>query len=151
MTEHELWISEALKLAQEAAQAGEVPVGAIVVQNGRIIASARNERETHHDPTAHAEILALRRAGQALGSWLLTGCTVYVTLEPCPMCAGALVQARPDLVVFGAFDEQMGGMGSVYAMHYDARIRGNLPAIGGVCRRECEKLMQDFFSTKRGK
>lgn len=149
MTEHEKWMAEALKLAHEAAQAGEVPVGAVVVKGGKLIACAHNEREQRHDPTAHAEILALRRAGAALGRWVLTGCTLYVTLEPCPMCAGAIVQARPNLVVFGAFDERMGGMGSVYAMHYDARIGGNVPAIGGVRRTACENLLRDFFSDRR--
>lgn len=149
MTEHEHWMQKALALASEAAAAGEIPVGAIVVKDGSIIASARNEKEAAHDATAHAEILALRRAGQALGHWQLTGCTLYVTLEPCPMCAAAIAQARPALVVFGAFDEAMGGMGSVYALHSDARIRSNTPAIGGVMASESETLLRTFFSTRR--
>ena len=149
MTEHEIWMRKALELAQEAAAAGEVPVGAIVVKEGQIIACARNEKEALHDATAHAEILALRRAGQALGHWQLSGCTLYVTLEPCPMCAAAIAQARPELVVFGAFDDAMGGMGSVYALHADARIRSNTPAIGGVLAEESETLLRDFFSARR--
>lgn len=149
MTEHEKWMGAALELAREAARAGEVPVGAVVVRNGETIACARNEREGRSDPTAHAEILALRRAGQALGRWALSGCVLYVTLEPCPMCAGAIVQARPELVVFGAFDGELGGMGSVYAMHCDERIRGNVPVIGGVRRAECEAVMKRFFETVR--
>lgn len=149
MTEHELWMQKALALAQEAADAGEIPVGAIVVQNGEIIACARNEKESTFDATAHAEILALRRAGQALGHWQLSGCTLYVTLEPCPMCAAAIAQARPDLVVFGAFDEAMGGMGSVYALHSDARIRSNTPAIGGVLAEASQTLLRAFFSARR--
>lgn len=125
LTEHERWMRRCLALAQEAADAGEAPVGAVVVQQGREIAAARNEREAACDVSAHAEILALRRAGAALGRWALPpGCTLYVTLEPCPMCAGALVQARPDLVVFGAFDPAQGGFGSRYALHLD-------PALGG--------------------
>ena len=149
MTEHEPYMQKALVLAEEAAAAGEIPVGAVVVKDGRIIASARNEKETTHDATAHAEILALRAAGQALGHWQLTDCTLYVTLEPCPMCAAAIAQARPALVVFGAFDEAMGGMGSVYALHSDARIRSNTPAIGGVLAKESEALLRTFFSTRR--
>ena len=149
MTEHEIWMRKALELAQEAAAAGEVPVGAIVVKEGQIIACARNEKEALHDATAHAEILALRRSGQALGHWQLSGCTLYVTLEPCPMCAAAIAQARPELVVFGAFDDAMGGMGSVYALHADARIRSNTPAIGGVLAEESETLLREFFTARR--
>ena len=149
MTEHEYWMRQALDLAKEAADAGEIPVGAIVVKDGSILASARNEKEAAHDATAHAEILALRRAGQALGHWQLNGCTLYVTLEPCPMCAAAIAQARPALVVFGAFDEAMGGMGSVYALHSDARIRSNTPAIGGILAAESEALLRTFFSARR--
>jgi len=149
MTEHELYMQKALVLAKEAAAVGEIPVGAVVVRDGRIIAAARNEKESTHDATAHAEILALRAAGQALGHWQLTDCTLYVTLEPCPMCAAAIAQARPSLVVFGAFDEAMGGMGSVYALHSDARIRSNTPAIGGVLAKESETLLRTFFSTRR--
>ena len=149
LTEHENWMRQALDLAQEAAQAGEIPVCAVVVKDGRIIASARNEREEMCDVSAHAEILALRRAGQALGRWTLTDCTLYVTLEPCPMCAGAIVQARPALVVFGAFDPQMGAMGSVYALHGDPRIRGNVPVIGGVLRAPCQEVLTAFFQRRR--
>ena len=149
LAEHESWMRQALDLAREAAAAGEVPVGALVVRQGRVLARARNEREGAHDPTAHAEIPALRRAGQALGGWQLTGCTVYVTLEPCPMCASALAQARPSLVVFGAFDEQMGGMGSVYALNLDERLHSAVPALGGVLAEDCRRELSAFFQARR--
>lgn len=149
LQEHERFMRIALDLSREAAQAGEIPVGALVVRNGEILSQARNEREERSDISAHAEILALRRAGEKLGHWALPGCTLYVTLEPCPMCAGAIVQARPSLVIYGAFDEQMGAMGSVYALHQDARIRGSVPAQGGVLRQECEALLREFFISHR--
>lgn len=149
LTEHEHWMRQALSLAREAFAAGEIPVGAVVVKDGRILAAARNEREALQDATAHAEILALRRAGRATGRWVLEGCTLYVTLEPCPMCAGAILQARPSSVVFGAFDPQMGCMGSVYAMHQDARLRASLPVIGGICQEECSEILAEFFRATR--
>ena len=150
LTEHERWMRRCLALAQEAADAGEAPVGAVVVQQGREIAAARNEREAACDVSAHAEILALRRAGAALGRWALPpGCTLYVTLEPCPMCAGALVQARPDLVVFGAFDPAQGGFGSRYALHLDPALGGGEQALGGVLRQECEAALTAFFRARR--
>ena len=137
-------------LAREAAQAGETPVGAVLVQNGREIACARNEREALCDVSAHAELLALRRAGAVFGRWALPpGCTLYVTLEPCPMCAGAIVQARPQLVVFGAFDEKQGALGSRYALHLDEAFGGHVEAIGGVLRRECQAELTAFFRARR--
>jgi tRNA(adenine34) deaminase len=145
----ELFMKKALEQAAMAAEKGEIPVGAVIVKNGEVLCATHNLCEELHDATAHAEILALRRAGQALGHWLLSGCTLYVTLEPCPMCAAAIAQARPDLVVFGAFDEAMGGMGSVYALHSDARIRSNTPAIGGVLAEASQTLLRAFFSARR--
>ena len=138
-----------LALAQAAQSGSDVPVGAVIVRDGQVIASAHNEREAQDSPLAHAEMLAMERACRALHTRRLSGCTLYVTLEPCPMCAGAIVQARPELVVFGAFDGEMGGLGSVYAMHCDERIRGNVPVIGGVRRAECETVMKGFFEKVR--
>ena len=149
MNEHEKWMALALEHARAAAARGEIPVGAVIVKDGKLLSAAGNEREALHDVSAHAELLALRRAGEKTGRWTLTGCTLYVTLEPCPMCAGAIVQARPDAVVFGAFDPQMGAMGSVYAMNYDRRIGGSIPATGGVMQEECTALLQDFFTDRR--
>ena len=148
MTDEEM-MAQALEQAYLALAEGETPVGCVIVKEGRIIARGRNRRETEKDPTAHAEMEAIRAAARATGDWRLTGCELYVTLEPCPMCAGAIVQARPELVVFGAFDGEMGGLGSVYAMHCDERIRGNVPVIGGVRRAECETVMKGFFEKVR--
>lgn len=149
LEEHEKWMRMALELARQAGDAGEVPVGAVVVKDGKMVAAARNERQALSDPTAHAELSALRAAGQAIGRWVLEGCTLYVTLEPCPMCAGAIVQARLKEVVFGAFDAQMGGMGSVYAMHLDPHLRANTSVIGGVLGAQCEQILQNFFKNRR--
>ena len=141
---------EALCLAEEAARQGEIPVGCVITDAfGRIIGRGRNRREERHDATAHAELEAIREACASLGDWRLDRCSLYVTLEPCPMCAAAIAQARPALVVFGAFDEAMGGMGSVYALHSDARIRSNTPVIGGILAKESETLLRTFFSTRR--
>ena len=149
LTEHERWMRRCLALAQEAAAAGEAPVGAVVVRDGRLLAAARNEREAAADVSAHAEILALRAAGAALGRWTLEGCTLYVTLEPCPMCAGALVQARPDLVVFGAFDPAQGALGSRYALHLDPALGAGVPVLGGVLREDCAAVLSAFFRARR--
>ena len=145
----EYFMREALREAACAAAENEVPVGGIVVCRGKIIARAHNLTETLHDATAHAEILAIRRASELLGSWRLTDCTLYVTLEPCVMCAAAIAQARPDMVVFGAFDSQQGGCGSVYAILSDAKLRGKTPVLGGVLREECEAVLKDFFEKRR--
>ena len=149
MTEHEIWMRKALELAQEAAAAGEVPVGAIVVKEGQIIACARNEKEALHDATAHAEILALRRSGQALGHWQLSGCTLYVTLEPCPMCAGAIMQSRLSRVVFGAYDGRAGCCGTLYNLPGDDRFPVHVDVEGGVLREECAALLTEFFRSRR--
>lgn len=127
---------EALKLAREAQMAGEVPVGAVVVCKEKIIACARNERETSGDPTAHAEVLALRRAAEALGTRRLEGCTLYVTLEPCPMCAGAIVMAGIDAVFFGAYDPRCGCAGSLYDLPEDASFGRVIPCSGGLLEAE---------------
>lgn len=141
---------EALKLAREAQMAGEVPVGAVVVCKEKIIACARNERETSGDPTAHAEVLALRRAAEALGTRRLEGCTLYVTLEPCPMCAGAIVMAGIDAVFFGAYDPRCGCAGSLYDLPEDALFGRVIPCSGGLLEAECRLALNAFFDLRRG-
>lgn len=141
---------EALKLAREAQMAGEVPVGAVVVCEEKIIACARNERETSGDPTAHAEVLALRRAAEALGTRRLEGCTLYVTLEPCPMCAGAIVMAGIDAVFFGAYDPRCGCAGSLYDLPEDAAFGRVIPCSGGLLEAECRLALNAFFDLRRG-
>ena len=140
---------EALKLAREAQMAGEVPVGAVVVCKEKIIACARNERETSGDPTAHAEVLALRRAAEALGTRRLEGCTLYVTLEPCPMCAGAIVMAGIDAVIFGAYDPRCGCAGSLYDLPEDASFGRVIPCSGGLLEAECRLALNAFFDLRR--
>ena len=141
---------EALKLAREAQMAGEVPVGAVVVCKEKIIACARNERETSGDPTAHAEVLALRRAAEAFGTRRLEGCTLYVTLEPCPMCAGAIVMAGIDAVFFGAYDPRCGCAGSLYDLPEDASFGRVIPCSGGLLEAECRLALNAFFDLRRG-
>jgi tRNA(adenine34) deaminase len=139
----------ALAEARQAGEAGEVPVGAIVVIGDRVIGAAGNRREADSDPTAHAEILALRQAAAALGSWRLTEATLYVTLEPCPMCAGALVAGRVGRLVFGAVDPKAGGCGSLYNLCADPRLNHELPVEPGVREAECGELLRLWFATRR--
>ena len=145
----EAWMREALLLARQAQLAGEVPVGAVVVCDGKIVARARNERETTGDPTAHAEVLALRRAAQALGTRRLTDCTLVVTLEPCPMCAGAIVMAGVGEVLFGAYDPRCGCAGSLYDLPEDAAFGRVIPCSGGLLEAECRAALDAFFDSKR--
>ena len=149
LQEHERFMRIALDLAREAAQAGEIPVGALVVRNGEILSQARNEREERSDISAHAEILALRRAGEKLGHWALPGCTLYVTLEPCPMCAGAMVMSQLSACVYGAADARQGCCGSVYDLPGDAALSGVTAWRAGVLADECAEVMRDFFAKKR--
>ncbi|HAL25604.1 MAG TPA: tRNA-specific adenosine deaminase [Chloroflexi bacterium] len=143
-------LAAALTVAREALARGEVPIGAVVLDpSGAVIASAHNEREVGHDPTGHAEVLALRRAGAALGSWHLDGCTLAVTLEPCTMCAGALVLARVSRLVFGAWDPKAGAVGSLWDVVRDRRLNHRPEVAGGVCEAECSALLTDFFAGKR--
>jgi tRNA(adenine34) deaminase len=140
----------ALDIGAAALDRGEIPVGAVVLDAaGQVIASAHNEREAAHDPTAHAEVLALRRAGAALGSWHLVGCTLAVTLEPCTMCAGALVLARVSRVVFGAWDAKAGAVGSLWDVVRDRRLNHRPEVVGGVRAAECAGLLEEFFASKR--
>ena len=145
----ERFMREALDQARLAQEAGEIPVGAAVVCGGRIVALAHNERESLADPTAHAEVLAIRRAAQALGRRRLDGCTLYVTLEPCPMCAGAAVMAGLDGVYFGAADVRAGCAGSVYALPEDPAFGRVIPCSGGLLEDECAQLLSDFFAARR--
>jgi tRNA(adenine34) deaminase len=143
-------IRAALEVARAAGRDGDVPVGAVVVDpSGTVVASAHNEREAGHDPTAHAEVVALRRAGSALGSWQLTGCTLAVTLEPCVMCAGALVLARVERLVFGAWDPKAGAAGSRWDLVRDRRNNHRPEVVGGVLEAECSALLRDFFADRR--
>ncbi len=140
----------ALSVAREALKHGEVPIGAVVLDaSGAVIASAHNERELAHDPTGHAEVLALRRAGAALGSWQLAGCTLAVTLEPCTMCAGALVLARVSRLVFGAWDPKAGAAGSLWDVVRDRRLNHRPEVVAGVCEAECSALLTTFFEGRR--
>jgi tRNA(adenine34) deaminase len=140
----------ALQEARRAGDAGEVPVGAVVVVDGQVVAAAGNQREKTGDPTAHAEILALRAAAAALGAWRLSGATVYVTLEPCPMCAGALVAARVSRLVFAAPDPKAGSCGSLYNLCADPRLNHELPVVPGVLAAQAGSLLSDWFAGRRG-
>lgn len=142
-------MSRALELARDAVQHDDVPVGCVVVVDGVIVAEGENRREVDRDPTAHAEIVALRRASEALGRWRLDDATVYVTLEPCTMCAGALLNARVARVVFGAFDEKAGACGSRYNVLQDPRLLHEPTVLGGVCADESSQLLSDFFAQRR--
>jgi tRNA(adenine34) deaminase len=143
-------VGRALDIGRAAFGRGEIPVGAVVLDaSGQVIASAHNERESAHDPTAHAEVLALRRAGAALGSWHLLGCTLVVTLEPCTMCAGALVLARVSRLVFGAWDPKAGAVGSLWDVVRDRRLNHRPEVVSGVRAAECAALLEEFFASKR--
>ena len=144
-----LFMRRALAAAEEAAGRGEVPVGAVVVVGGEIVAVAHNERETGCDPTAHAEILALRRAAAALGSWRLTGADLYVTMEPCPMCAGALVNARLRRLYFGCDDPKAGAVRTLYSLVDDPRLNHRVEVVPGVLAAEGAALLRSFFSRLR--
>lgn len=141
----------ALEQARLALAAGEIPVGAVIARGDAVIAAAHNRRELDRDPTAHAEVMAIRQAARALGGRRLTGCTLYVTLEPCPMCAGAIVMAGLDRVVYGASDPQQGCTGSVYRITEDPAFSHFCPADGGVLAEECRALLESFFRGARGR
>jgi tRNA(adenine34) deaminase len=143
------WMREALEEAQLAAVAAEVPVGALVVRDGTVIARAANRTVRDQDPTAHAELLALRGASAALGSWRLDDCTLYVTLEPCAMCAGAIVLARLERVVFGAWDDKAGMAGSVGDLLRHPRLNHRPEVSAGVRETECAALLRAFFAARR--
>lgn len=151
--EHEAWMRLAIAEAQAAAAAPEadVPVGAVLVgPDGAVLATGRNERELHADPTAHAEVVAMRAAAAARGDWHLDDCTLVVTLEPCPMCAGAILAARIPRVVFGAWDEKAGAAGSVLDVLRERRLPQRSEVVAGVLEAECAALLTDFFGERRG-
>jgi len=145
----ESFMREAYEEAQQAAVVGEVPVGAVVVHRGTIIARAHNRRELDGDPTAHAEILALREAAEVLGSWRLEDCTLYVTLEPCFMCAGAVVNGRVARLVFGATDPKAGAVGSLADVPGDPRLNHRPEVVGGVLAEDCGSILKEFFAARR--
>jgi tRNA(adenine34) deaminase len=145
------WMSEAIALARAAAELGEVPIGCVVVHDtsGDIIGRGYNRRETDRDPTAHAEILAMREAGRALGHWRLVGCTLVVTLEPCPMCAGAIVNARVPRLVYGCDDPKAGAVRTLYQVCSDARLNHRVEITPGVLADDCAELLRAFFRQQR--
>jgi len=143
------WMSLALEQARLAVQEGEIPVGAVLVRGDTLVCAAHNTREAIHDPTAHAELLCLREGARLLGDWRLRDCTLYVTLEPCPMCAGAMVMSQLGACVYGAADEKQGCCGSVYDLPGDPQLHGSTRWQGGVMEHECRALLQDFFRGKR--
>ena len=143
------WMRAALEEARRALGEGELPVGCVIVRDERIVASAHNLREQTGDPTDHAEIAAIRRAARETGDWRLTGCTLYVTLEPCPMCAGAISQARVERLVYGADDPKYGCAGSVYRIPEDPAFNHFSRSDGGVLAEECAVLLADFFASRR--
>lgn len=145
----EHWMRAALGQAQLAFEMQEVPVGAVIVYQDRIIAEACNQRETLCDPTAHAEMLALTQAAESLGSWRLLDCTLYVTLEPCPMCAGAVVQARIPRVIYGTDDPKAGACKSLYQITDDPRLNHQCQVMGGLMREDCRGILQEFFRQQR--
>ena len=151
---HARWMRKALDLAIEAFDADEVPVGAIVVQgdpagDGRVIGEGFNQREMLQDPTAHAEMIALTQAAGSLGTWRLLDCTLYVTLEPCPMCAGAIIQARLPRVIYATADPKAGACHSLFEITNDSRLNHRATVIGGVLARDSQALLQEFFARKR--
>lgn len=149
MIQHEQWMREALREAERAFEEGEIPVGAVVVRDGRVIARAHNLREQTGDPTAHAEMLALREAARAAGMRRLTDCTLYVTLEPCPMCAGAMVMACLGRCYFAARDERQGCAESLYALTEEPSFYHRLPCVGGLLEAEASALLRRFFEGRR--
>jgi tRNA(adenine34) deaminase len=147
--EDERFMRTAIEAAKIAGDNGDVPIGAVIVSQDRIIARAYNQREQLADPTAHAEIVALTQAAAALENWHLHGCTMYVTLEPCPMCAGALVLSRMDRLVYGCDDPKAGACGSLYNIVQDDRLNHRLEVTSGVLKEQCSQQLQEFFAKRR--
>jgi len=146
---HAHYMRLALQEARQALTDDEVPVGAVIVRGGQLIASAHNQREQLSDPTAHAEMIAITQAAGHLSSWRLEDCVLYVTLEPCPMCAGAILQARLPLVVYGAADPKAGAVESMYQMLNDSRLNHQTQAIGGILAEPCGEILSEFFAAQR--
>ena len=146
---HEHYMRMALREARQAFAEDEVPIGAVIAHEGRVIGAAHNQREQLHDPTAHAEMIAITQAATAVDDWRLENCTLYVTLEPCPMCAGAILQARIPRVVYGAADPKAGAVESLFHLLNDARLNHRAETIAGVLADECAGLLSEFFQAKR--
>jgi tRNA(adenine34) deaminase len=146
---HESYMKIALEEAQIAMDEDEVPVGAVIVHDNRVIARAHNQREQLHDPTAHAEMIAITQAAESLQSWRLDNCTLYVTLEPCPMCAGAILQARIPTVVYGATDPKAGAVQTLFHMLDDQRLNHQCEVIGDVLAEPCSRILSEFFQQQR--
>ena len=145
------WMAQALELAREAARRGEVPVGALLVRDDAVLGRGGNAPIAHNDPTSHAEIVALREAGRALGNYRLPGCTLYVTLEPCAMCAGAILHARLARLVYGASDPKTGACGSVVDLFAEPRLNHHTRVTGGVAADACASLLSEFFAARRAR
>ena len=146
---HQTYMQMALQQAEQAYAIGEVPVGAVIVYQGRVIAAAHNQREQLKDPTAHAEMIAITQAAESMDSWRLGDCTLYVTLEPCPMCAGAILNARVPQVVFGAVDPKGGAVASVFKLLSDARLNHRAEVVQGILDAKCGEILSRFFASKR--
>ena len=149
LSEHELWMERALAEANAAQEAGEVPVGAVIVKDGKLITAGQNRNLRDRDPSAHAEIVALRAAGNALGNHRLEGCEMYVIIEPCAMCAGALVHARVARLIYGAKDPKAGAVESVMNVLNNPRLNHKMEVVGGVLEIECSQVLRDFFRARR--
>ncbi|MCT4563274.1 MAG: tRNA adenosine(34) deaminase TadA [Maledivibacter sp.] len=147
----EFFMQEALKEARKAFELKEIPIGAVIVRDNEIISRAHNLRESTKDPTAHAEIIAIRKASQVLGGWRLTNCDLYVTIEPCPMCAGAIVMARIDRLFIGSMDSKGGAVGSLFNIVDDDRLNHKAEVVYDVLRDECSSIMKEFFRSLRNK
>ena len=149
--DHVKWMKAAFREAEKAFEQDEVPIGAVVVQNGQIIGRGYNQRESLIDPTAHAEIIAITSAANTIKDWRLKDCQLYVTKEPCPMCAGALINARINMVIFGMYDEKEGCCGSLYQLCRDNRFKHQLTVKGGIMEDACTLIIQEFFKKQREK
>ena len=147
--DHSLWMKQALLQAEKAFAAEEVPVGAIVVHNGKVIGRGYNQKEQFNDPTAHAEMIAITAAANTLGDWRLNDCYLYVTKEPCPMCSGAIINARIKMIIFGCYDEETGCCGSLYQLCGDPRFKTTIAVKGGVLENDSLSLIQNFFKVRR--
>ena len=147
--DHSLWMKQALLQAEKAFAAKEVPVGAIVVHNGKVIGRGHNQKEQFNDPTAHAEMIAITAAANTLGDWRLNDCYLYVTKEPCPMCSGAIINARIKMIIFGCYDEETGCCGSLYQLCGDPRFKTKIAVKGGVLENDSLSLIQNFFKVRR--
>ncbi len=146
---HPFFMQLALQQAQQAYVEDEVPVGAVITHQGRIVAAAHNQREQLRDPTAHAEMIAITQAAEAVGNWRLDDCALYVTLEPCPMCAGAILQARLPLVIYGATDPKAGAVHSLFRLLNDARLNHRAEVVAGVMSEQCGQILTQFFQSRR--